>query len=135
MSTIDPAKWITRNEAASLAGCNSDTIRRDIAKHGLQTRMRGQAVTINVDDLVEIGRLDPAALDPHLSGTDNATLSAMRAELAAQVAKTERATGRLEEAHELLRVLQGQVKVKDAHIGELTANLTRLVAATTRSLA
>lgn len=134
-SSTDPGQWITRKEAAGLAGCDVDTIRRDIAKHGLPTRQRGQAVTVNIDDLVEIGRLDAATLNPSLSGTENATVGAIRAELVAQVAKTERSTGRLEEAHELVRLLQTQVKVKDAHILELTANITRLVACTTRGLA
>lgn len=130
MTSSPNDKWITRKEAATLAGCSEPTIIRAIDKHSLPTRMRGTQVTVDVDDLIAIGRIKPAALTPGQSPTESAGLVAARQATADERARAENALGQLTGCQALLAALQRQVDVKDNQIAELTANLTRLIAVT-----
>jgi hypothetical protein len=70
VTAITDSEWISRDAAAVLAGCSSDSIKRDIAKHDLDTQLgANQRVTVRLSDLVRIGRVKPHQLPGTGTGT------------------------------------------------------------------
>lgn len=121
---------ITRSEAALLAGCSEDTIKRDIKAHALQTTVGlGGKTMIRIGDLIDIDRISADVLGPGISGADAAALKAARTEverLAVQCAKLE---GRLEELTAVAADLRGQLKTKDQQLANLFGHLDRITVA------
>lgn len=130
MTGTDHSKWITRKEAAHLAACSEATIKRDIESKSLPTRKRGTQVTVDVDDLIAIGRIKPDALTPGQTPADAAGLVAAHQATADARARAENALGQLQSCQTLIAALQRQVEAKDQQIADLAANLTRLITVT-----
>lgn len=123
----DGAEWVSRRDIAELAGKSEDTIKRDVDKHGLATRLgpKGE-VLVRLDDFVALGRVSGnRPTRSGISAVDAAELKRAQAEnvrLAAQLAE---ATGRLEEARSAQDVVIAQLATKDQQIKELLAVVAR----------
>lgn len=78
----DRDEWIDRTTAATLAGCAIDTIRRDQRDHALPTRTGPNASTLLLlGDLIDIGRIPPAVLDPATTARQVAEAAGLRRQL------------------------------------------------------
>jgi hypothetical protein len=108
--------WVDRKQAADLAGCSVDTIRRDEKEHHLATReVIGGTVQLRIGDLTAIGRISAAALDPAITAQQAAEATRLRRELAALQADNARLraanaelTGRLARSREERATLTAQ---------------------------
>jgi len=128
--------YINRDEAATLAGCSPDTIKRDEKAHNLQTRTApGGNKLVRVGDLVDIGRIPTSALTAGLSAADASALKTARDEIGRHAVRCAKLDGQLEEAKANVADLRGQLKAKDHQINELLATISFLVATGPRSAA
>lgn len=127
-SSADDAKseQISRRDAAVLAGCSEDTIKRDIRDHGLPTTSGpGGCVLVAIADLLRIGRVKPSNLAVSGHGGQSAQVRRAEQESAQLNAENGRLTGAAEMKDKLIDILLEQVKVKDKNIAEMQKSLER----------
>lgn len=122
----DSGDWVTRREAAGLAGRSADTIKRDIEQNGLPTRKSPKnEVLVRVTDLVKIGRIAAGDLPTGLTGPQAAELRRVTAEVSRLTAQVGELTGRLAEVASSRDLYVAQLSVKDEQIKQLMTALTR----------
>jgi hypothetical protein len=118
--------WVTRREAARLAGCSEDSIKRTVAKDELPTRtgLKGE-VLVSVSSLVMCGRIAASAVPTGLTGPQAAELRRVTAELSRLTAQVGELTGRLAEVSSSRDLYRDQLSVKDEQIKQLMTVLAR----------
>lgn len=128
MSTIEN-DWISRDDAAVLAGCSADSIKRDVKNHALETR-QGPAnrVMVRLSDLVGIGRIKQHELPSSGTGAEAAELRRAQERILSLHAEVGEATGRLGERDTVIEVLRQQLAEKDRQLKALTALFDNTVA-------
>lgn len=123
---LEAAEWVSRRDIAELAHVSEDTVKRDIDKHGLATRLGSKGeVLVQLADFARIGRISARQQGAGISPGEVAELrraTTENARLAAQVAEL---TGRLEEARASQDVVIAQLATKDQQIKELLAVVAR----------
>ena len=120
---------ISRRDAAILAGCSEDTIKRDIRVHGLSTSTGpGGCVMVAIADLVQIGRVKPSELAVSGHGGQSAQVRRAEQESARLTSENGRLTGAADARAEHLQSLAGQLKEKDKQISELHKTVERVLA-------
>jgi hypothetical protein len=118
--------WVTRREAARLAGCSEDSIKRKVAKDELPTRTGlKNEVLVSVSSLVKCGRIPASAVPTGLTGPQAAELHRVTAELSRLTAQVGELTGRLAEVSSSRDLYLDQLTVKDDQIKQLMTVLAR----------
>ena len=75
--TIQHDDWILRADAAAIARCSEDSIRRDISNHELKTRRDDRKrVLVKVADLIRVGRIRAEDLTTGMTAPSPPRLSA-----------------------------------------------------------
>jgi excisionase family DNA binding protein len=103
--------FVTQREAAELAGCSKDTIvRARRAGHFPHARLRGQAWTLPIDDLIAAGLYDPirgtvSTAAPTPEGVDASAVTVELARALARVAALEDVLARQDDELRFLRQL------------------------------
>jgi hypothetical protein len=123
----DGGDWVTRREAARLAGCSEDSIKRDArtnAKVRTRPGLKGE-VLVSVSSLVGIGRIPASAVPTGLTGPQAAELRRVTAELSRLTAQVGELTGRLAEVSSSRDLYRDQLTVKDEQIKQLMTVLAR----------
>ena len=103
--------FVTQREAAELAGCSKDTIvRARRAGHFPHARLRGQAWTLPIDDLIAAGLYDPirdseSDIAPTPDDVDATSVTVDLARALARVAALEDVLARQDDELRFLRQL------------------------------
>jgi hypothetical protein len=119
--------WLTRKEAADLAGCSQDAIKYTQTKHQLETRTNAAgAILLRTADLVRVGRIRAEDLGAAGSGAECAELVRTKEQVSALRVEVGHLGGRLAERDVLQEVLRQQVAEKDKQLRQAQATLDRL---------
>jgi len=121
--------WITRKEAADLAGCSEDAIKYTQTKHQLETRTNAaKAILLRTADLIRVGRIRAEDLGGAGSGAECAELVRTKEQVNALRVEVGHLRGRLAERDVLQEVLRQQVAEKDKQLRQAQVTLDRLAA-------
>jgi hypothetical protein len=119
-ATAGQDEWITRADAAALANCSQDSIRRDEHRHELPTKRNAAgAVTLRVSDLVSIGRIPPGALVVP-AAAESAEVVRARSTITELKVQAAEAAAKLKAADAMVAALLSQLEQKDKQIASLT---------------
>lgn len=114
--------WVDRKQAAILAGCHVDTIRRAEDSHQLTKRTGPNgSVLLNVGELTGVGVVPLSVLDPEISAREVAAAVAVRTELEDLRRAHAELVGRYGEHETLVADLRAHLATQAAFIALLSA--------------
>jgi hypothetical protein len=117
----DAEQWISRADAAKLARCSEDTIKRDVRDHELETRPGPNGrVMLRVADLLGINRISPEDIPSGASAAGTAEVRRLQEQLANAQRELGEVRGRLATRDELVTVLHEQLR--ETRRGRTTAS-------------
>ncbi|WP_199424615.1 hypothetical protein [Actinotalea solisilvae] len=119
---LDRDQWLDRPTLATLMGKVEDTVRRIQRDENLPTRLGpNNCVLLRLGDLIDLGRIPAAVLDPEISAREVADAIALRAELEDLRRVHAELLGRHTEHEQLVTDLRAHLATQAAFIADLRA--------------